>query len=191
MNNHIKVVPISAKAAPAGGRFSTGKGVARPAFLAAMSQMASTVCVVTADSGGAQPGRTVTAIFSLSAEPPMVLVSIKTESVLAQAILAGSGFSVAMLSEGQELIADAFAGKVESDRRYLIGVWGEWPSGRPRLFASASSLDCALAGATPMADHTLFAGLVIASDVTESLRPLIWHDRRYAALKNSYEASRI
>lgn len=156
--------------------------IARPVFLSAMAHMASTVCVVNTENAGFCPGRTVTAMLSLSADPPMVLVSVKTDSVLAEAILASDGFSLAMLAEGQEMIADAFAGKVTAEKRYLIGVWGSWQSGRPRLFASTVSLDCSLAGAMPIADHMLFAGLVIAADISDGLRPLLWHDRHYGRL---------
>lgn len=154
--------------------------ITRPVFLSAMARMASTVCVVNAECAGFCPGRTVTAAFSLTADPPTILVSITRDSALAQTIEASQGFSLAMLGEGQELIADAFAGKVSPESRYLMGIWGWWRSGRPRLFASAVSLDCMLAGAMPIADHMLFAGRVTEADISEGVRPLLWHDRAYA-----------
>ncbi|MBN8933118.1 MAG: flavin reductase family protein [Rhizobium pusense] len=77
----------------------------------------------------------------------------------------------------------AFGGQAKQKDRYLFGVWGQWLPGRPRLFASAVSMDCVLANSMMVADHTLFAGLVVAADVSKTLRPLLWHDRGYARLR--------
>ncbi|MDL2201179.1 flavin oxidoreductase [Ochrobactrum sp. 30A/1000/2015] len=158
--------------------------VSKREFADAMSRMAATVSVVTACDAGEAHGRTVTAVLSLSAEPPMVLVSVKSDSALATAILSNGGFSLAMLAEGQEMIGDAFAGKVPHAQRFLIGVWGEWPSGRPRLFGASAAIDCELAGSVPMADHTLFAGLVTNTDLPLHSRPLLWARRNYRALRH-------
>ncbi|KAB2707152.1 hypothetical protein F9K80_18575 [Brucella intermedia] len=37
-------------------------------------------------------------------------------------------------------------------------------------------MDCVLANSMMVADHTLFAGLVVAADVSKTLRPPLWHD---------------
>lgn len=162
---------------------SGSPGVSRAAFAESFSRMASTVCVVGASEGEMLHGRTATAVLSLSAEPPSLLVSIKGGCPLAKAIRATGGFSLAMLSEGQELVADAFAGKVEPERRHLIGVWGAWPSGRPHLIGAAAAIDCELAGTIVAADHELFVGTVIATDVPARSRPLLWANRQYGALR--------
>ncbi|MBB5702032.1 flavin reductase (DIM6/NTAB) family NADH-FMN oxidoreductase RutF [Ochrobactrum daejeonense] len=158
--------------------------VSRQQFADAMSRMAATVSVVTARDAGQSHGRTVTAVLSVSAEPPIVLVSVKSDSALATAIMADGGFSLAMLAEGQDMIGDAFAGRVPHAQRFLIGVWGEWPSGRPLLFGAAAAIDCELAGSVPMADHTLFAGLVTDTDLPLHSRPLLWARRSYQSLRH-------
>ena len=158
--------------------------VPKQEFADVMSRMAATVSVVTARDAGEAHGRTVTAVLSLSAEPPMVLVSVKSDSALATAILSDGGFSLAMLAEGQEMIGDGFAGKIPHGHRFLIGVWGEWPSGRPHLFGASAAIDCELAGSVPMADHTLFAGLVTNTDLPLHSRPLLWARRNYRALRH-------
>ena len=158
--------------------------VSKQEFANMMSRMAATVSVVTACDAGEAHGRTMTAVLSLSAEPPMVLVSVKSDSALATAIMADGGFSLAMLAEGQEMIGDAFAGKISHSQRFLIGVWGEWSSGRPHLFGAAAAIDCELGGCIPMADHTLFAGLVTDTDLPLHSRPLLWAGRNYRALRH-------
>jgi flavin reductase (DIM6/NTAB) family NADH-FMN oxidoreductase RutF len=161
--------------------------VPRAEFAEVMSRMAATVCVVSAVDGAGRHGRTATAVLSLSADPPSILVSIKAGSVLAGAIKAAGGFSLAMLAQGQELVADAFAGRVAPDKRHLIGVWGAWPSGRPHLLGTSAALDCELSGAISAADHELFVGTIVATDIPEHSRPLLWSRRDYRTLKDEHD----
>ena len=58
--------------------------VPRARFAEALSRLTATVCVVTAtDEEGIRHGRTATAVMSLSAEPPTMLVSIDRTSAMA------------------------------------------------------------------------------------------------------------
>jgi len=156
--------------------------VSKPEFADTLSHLAATVCVASAGKGADSLGRTVTATFSLSANPPSIVVSIKADSPLAALIAAERGFSLAMLAEGQELIADAFAGKIEASKRYLVGIWAEWPSGRPRLLGAAATLDCLLSASIEVGDHMLFVGTIVATETSAHADPLIWSRRRYQSL---------
>lgn len=149
-------------------------------FADTMARLASTVSVVTAGEADQWEGRTVTAMVSLSAHPPSLVVSITKGSALAEQIGRTGGFSVAMLAEGQSEIADIFAGKHSGDR-FDKAQWGAWASGRPRLFGAVAVIDCQLAGVIELDTHCLFAGVFIASEVGEH-KPLLWHNRGYAHL---------
>jgi len=156
-------------------------------FRDAMSMMASSVGVVTAAHEDEVRGRTATAVFSLSLEPPSILVSINITSRLADLIVKSRGFSLAILASDQQVIGDAFAGKFD-DRlagldRFAFGVWGQWPSGNPLLYGAAVALDCELVGSIETQTHMLFAGGVIATEVAPAKTPLIWHRRGYAGLR--------
>ncbi|NRQ18173.1 flavin reductase family protein [Ensifer sesbaniae] len=159
--------------------------VSKPEFADTLSHLAATVCVASAGKGANSLGRTVTATFSLTANPPSIVVSIKANSPLAMRIVAEQGFSLAMLAEGQELIADAFAGKIEASRRYLVGIWADWPSGRPRLLGAAAALDCLLSASVQVGDHTLFVGTIVATETSTHAGPLIWSRRRYQSLNGT------
>ncbi|WVT75845.1 flavin reductase family protein (plasmid) [Sinorhizobium chiapasense] len=156
--------------------------VSKAEFADTLSHLAATVCVASAGKGADSLGRTVTATFSLSANPPSIVVSIKADSPLAMRIASEQGFSLAMLAEGQELIADAFAGKIEASKRYLVGIWADWPSGRPRLLGAAAALDCVLSTAVEVGDHMLFVGTIVATETSTHAGPLIWSRRRYQSL---------
>ncbi|MGK9171160.1 flavin reductase family protein [Inquilinus limosus] len=158
--------------------------VSRTRFAEALSRLTATVCVVGAtDEQGIRHGRTATAVMSLSAEPPTMLVSIDRTSAMAGVIEATEGFSVAMLAEDQSEVADAFAGKLPIPRseRFSRGTWSAWPSGRPKLEGAVAVVDCHLIGLTEVTTHTLFVGLVTEVE-TRDASPLLWSLRRYAGV---------
>jgi flavin reductase (DIM6/NTAB) family NADH-FMN oxidoreductase RutF len=150
-------------------------------FRETMGSMAATVSVVTTTHARETIGRTVTAALSLGANPPSVLVSIDITARLADLILMSRGFSMAMLAQGQELIGDAFAGKLGDDR-FTYGEWGSWPSGNPMLMGAVATLDCELIGTIETGTHVLFAGAIVHSEISPQLEPLIWHRHRYRTL---------
>lgn len=150
-------------------------------FRETMAAMASTVSVVTTTHARETIGRTVTAALSLGITPPSMLISIDITSRLADLILMSRGFSLAMLAQGQEMIGDAFAGKLGDDR-FTYGEWGSWPSGNPLLMGAATAVDCELIGSIETGTHVLFAGAVVHSEVHPELEPLVWHRQRYRTL---------
>lgn len=153
-------------------------------FTGAMSTLAAAITVVTARHGDERHGRTVTAMLSLSAEPPAVMVSITRDTELAQTIDAAGRFSLSVLAQGQEAVADAFAGWGPQDR-FSTADWDHWPSGQPLLAGAVTSLDCVLAGSIIMDTHTLYAGIVTHTRSYPDRAPLIWHRRAYKALDQS------
>ena len=89
---------------------------ARDAFIAAMRQVAATVTVVTTDGPAGQAGATVSAFSSLSADPPSVLVCLKSDSRIARAVADNGTFCVNVLPEDAVEVARAFAGAFDADR---------------------------------------------------------------------------
>ena len=148
-------------------------------FRAAMSALASTVSLVTAQRGEERIGRTVTSMLSLSLNPPTILVSIDIMSRLADLIAKTGGFSLAMLADDQAEIADAFAGQVAPAERFDIAKWSQWPSGHPMLLGAVTALDCDVIGSIETGTHVLFAGAVIEAETTTSRSPLLWQRHRY------------
>lgn len=152
------------------------------AFRDAMAGMAASVGVVTADLGGERIGRTVTAAISLSLTPPSILVSIDRGSRLAGVIQETGGFSYAVLAQDQDVVGDAFAGRIEPEWRFDLGVWDAWRSGHPRLLGAVVALDCEVIGVASTSSHLLFVGGVSEVETMPDRKPLIWHGRRYRSL---------
>lgn len=152
-------------------------------FRNAMAALAASACLVTAAEGKVRIGRTVTAAFSLSVDPPSILVSIASGCELAEMIHARGGFSFAMLAHEQKSLADAFAGKLSPEHRFEVGEWREWASGHPRLMNAVAAMDCAVTGEMEANDHILFVGTAREIDLDDTRDPLVWHRRQYNALQ--------
>lgn len=151
-------------------------------FTDTMSRLAATVCVAAAASGVERHARTVTAVTSLSARPPSLLVSITRGSDLARLIAKTGRFSLNLLAEGQEEVGDAFAGKLEIEDRFSVGRWTRWPSGQPRLQGAATAIECRVAGSVDLDTHCLFVGVLTGAETSEA-KPLIWYRRGYHGLE--------
>ena len=79
-----------------------------------MSHAVSGVHIVTTDGPGGRLGLTVSAMVSLSADPPMLLVCINRRSPICNAILANRCFMVNVLSDRQRHVADTFSGRPQA-----------------------------------------------------------------------------
>ncbi|QKJ94003.1 flavin reductase family protein [Agrobacterium pusense] len=152
----------------------------------AMGALAFTVAVASSAHGGERIGRTITSYMPLSAEPPLLMISIDASSRMADLIAASRRFSVAALSRGQEEIADVFAGKGNLPDRFSTGQWDFWPSGSPRLAGASLSLDCELVGSVDAADHILFVGAITESILDPSRKVLLWSERAYTGTDRSH-----
>jgi flavin reductase len=124
---------------------------------------------------------TATAFSSVSMDPPLVLVCVKTEAE-GSGIIAGNGvFAVNILAADQEAISNFFASR---DRPRGRDAFKDVPhttvsTGSPRIDGVAAYLDCRLAETHESGDHLIFIGEVLALDVDRDVEPLLFHGSRY------------
>ena len=164
----------------------TSTADARPAtslqhtFVAAMGNAATGVTVVATDGTGGRFAQTVSAMCSVSAEPPTVLVCVNVRSPLVEAIARHGVFTVNVLADDQAHVADTFAGRPSAGAPYDFGCaeWAVADSGSPALLGAAAVFDCTLAGSVRSGTHRVFLGTVNGSRA-EPTRPLVYHARRY------------
>ena len=93
----------------------------RDLFIEGMSHAASTVNIVTTDGPAGRAGVTVSAMCSVTADAPTLLVCVHQKSAACEAILANGVFCVNVLRDDQALISDTFAGRIQTLR--LTGLW--------------------------------------------------------------------
>lgn len=153
---------------------------AQDGFVAAMRQAASGVTVVTATDKGKRWGVTVSAMTSVSAEPPLLLVCINARSPVCAAIESGEGFCVNILAEQQQEVSDVFAGRIAtaSGDRFDCGDWRDGTTGAPGLEGAAARFHCRLEACHSHGSHRIFIGRAIEAEAGDS-RPLLYCDRSY------------
>jgi flavin reductase (DIM6/NTAB) family NADH-FMN oxidoreductase RutF len=149
-------------------------------FLAAMRLAATGVSVVATDGPAGRFGVTVSAISSVSAEPPLVLACINRKSPAVAAIERNRVMSVSLLAEHQRPVAETFAGRPCIGAPYDFGS-AKWSSGRtgsPLLSHAAAVFDCEVVAVHEAGSHRIILGRVIAAQGGEA-SPLVYSRRDY------------
>src|SRR5262249_28390163 len=105
----------------------------RAAFIEAMSRAATGVTVVATAGKSGRFGQTVSAMCSVSADPPLLLVCIKRKSACGEAIARHRVFSVNVLRADQQRVSQVFAGRPRTGQPYDFdcAVWEEATTGSP------------------------------------------------------------
>ena len=73
--------------------------VKREDFIAAMRHVASSVTVVTTNGASGKHGATVSAFASVSADPPTVMVCLRSDSRIAKAVVQNKNFAACVLAK--------------------------------------------------------------------------------------------
>jgi flavin reductase (DIM6/NTAB) family NADH-FMN oxidoreductase RutF len=156
--------------------------VSRDAFLSAMRQAASPVCVVTTQVDGQRMALTISSFLSVSADPPLVSVCINRNSRMCAAISDSGVFGVHLLAHDQAHVADNFAGRPRAGGEpydFSCVEWADEQSRKePAMVGVSVSADCEVVNSTDAGTHRLFIAEV-KNLVTTERRPLIFWNRVY------------
>ena len=163
-------------------------GIALPAnmidvatFRACMRRVPGAVTVVTTVHEGTRGGLTATAVCSVSATPPQILVCVNRSSSAESVIAAAGRFGVSYLAEDQQGVANAFASSL--DDRFAHAEWVELSSGVPILQDAAAAFDCVVVQMIEAGTHTIFIGAIVAA-VARDVPNLLYRDGSYAVATN-------
>ncbi|WP_433433865.1 flavin reductase family protein [Nonomuraea sp. CA-141351] len=154
-------------------------------FTEAMAQLAAGVAVVTVRDGRDDLGTTVSALMSVSLEPPLVLVSLASQGYLNEVLLRQDRWAASLLSSGQAAIASRFATAGRPSARLLLAGTPHHRGEHTDALVVEGGVAALEAGTTkvvPAGDHTLFIAAVLAVPyVSPSLQPLVRLRGRYRA----------
>src|SRR5579875_2173118 len=137
----------------------------REQFVAAMALATTPVTVVATDGPGGRYAQTVSAMCSVSADPPTLLACVNQRSPLAAAVALNGCFTVNLLSPAQAEVSEVFAGRSRTWPPYDFGCasWTDPLTGAPALAGSAAVFDCLLAQVVDAATHRILLGSVVDS----------------------------
>jgi flavin reductase (DIM6/NTAB) family NADH-FMN oxidoreductase RutF len=152
--------------------------LSQPAGLAdALGAWPGAVTLVTIADGRDDIGTTVSAFCPVSAEPPLVLVSLIAASYPAEVLGRTDAFAVTLLEVGQRALAGRFAAAGRPAARVLLANVphrrGE-RSGALIPVGGLAAFECEVAERVPAGDHVLLIARVAAVPyVAEAGAPLI------------------
>jgi flavin reductase (DIM6/NTAB) family NADH-FMN oxidoreductase RutF len=146
----------------------------------AMRAWSSGVTVVTAAHDGEQHGMTVSSFTSVSLEPPLIIISLHTESRTHRLVHAAGAFAVSILGADQSEISDRFAGRdAEHEDRFADLEMETLVSGAPAVKDALARLDCRVIQVISAGMNTIFLAEVLAARSDGVGKPLVYHNRRY------------
>ena len=150
-------------------------------FKAAFRNHAAGVAVITADAGDGPVGLTATSVFSVSAEPPLLVFSVSDLSSSAPTLRAADSLVVHLLGTDQLELARLCATS-GIDRFADTSLWDRLPTGEP-FFPSAQSWirgqvvnRMPAGGSTVVVVHAVEASLA-PDDLLSS--PLVYSNRQW------------
>jgi flavin reductase (DIM6/NTAB) family NADH-FMN oxidoreductase RutF len=149
------------------------------AFRDAMRRMASTVTIITATDYERHHGMTVTAVTSVSMDPPSLLVCLNNRTRLHDIMGQARRFCVNVLHNEQAELSSAFSGALSAEERFDKGAWQKTEDGLGFLLDAQASIFCQKMAAIPFGTHTIFIGQVLEVRLGEAVEPLIYQNASY------------
>ncbi|WP_159943063.1 MULTISPECIES: flavin reductase family protein [unclassified Nocardiopsis] len=129
-----------------------------------MALLPAGVTVVTVADGRDDVGATVSGFGSVSADPPVVSVSVDSEGYMAEVIEEAGAFAVNVLGAGQRAVAGRFAAEGRPSARLLVTDQAHHRGERTRAIVledSLAALECSVRQSVLVGDHTVFFADVV------------------------------
>ena len=150
----------------------------RQVFFEVMASFPSGVAVVTTLTADGTPrGLTTTAVCSVSADPPTILVCVDLGSRTLAALRARGRFVVNFIGGGRSELGLLFASKEED--KFARVAWRPTASGIPLLHLDVLAwAECSTVHELEVGDHVLLVAAVDDGEVQPELEPPLMYYRR-------------
>ncbi len=151
-------------------------------FKAGMRSLAGAVNIITAAHAGHRYGMTATAVCSVSAEPPAVLVCINKLATTHGAVGKSEAFCVNVLRAEDWELSTVFSGGQSGEARFKSRDWTRLATGSPVLIDALVCFDCRVVKKLAHGTHTIFLGEVQQMTFGQKGKPLLYSEGQYAKL---------
>jgi flavin reductase (DIM6/NTAB) family NADH-FMN oxidoreductase RutF len=158
------------------------KAVNAEQFRLGMRCFAGAVNIITSMHAGRPYGMTATAVCSVSADPPTLLVCVNRSTNTHDAIAGGGVFCVNVLRAEDRELSGLFSGAHKGEGRFRGERWMTLTSGAPVLLDALVSFDCRVVSRLPHGTHTIYLGEVERLQIGRKGKPLLYADGQYAKL---------
>lgn len=133
------------------------QSISSDVFKQSMRLLAGGVCILATNSEGEWCGMTITAVCSLTVDPPSLVACVNRNTGTHQIMSRTKRMSINVLSNDQTDMAELFASStVRGRQRFESDKWIEMASGVPALVDALAVLDCEVLQQTSLGEHSVF-----------------------------------
>lgn len=150
-------------------------------FKTGMRHLAAGVTIVTTKVEGVPYGLVATAVCSVCAEPPTLLVCVNRSARSHDAIARSKIFCVNVAHREQADLIPRFL-SLPHEQRFSLCEWTTLATGAPALENAVVSFDCQAVQIATEGTHTVFFGRVVAARTSPDPSPLLYYNGNYASL---------
>lgn len=145
-----------------------------------MRRAAAGVTVVTTTGPAGRSGATVSAMCSVSADPPSLLVCIHHQSATAPKLIENGGFCVNLLAESQHDVAEWFAGMRSAPDvdKFDCATWRDLGPHGLALEGAVAAFGCRVTQSLRVGTHFVVVGEPVVILHGDGV-PLIYSDRQF------------
>lgn len=150
----------------------------------AMARVASAVHIIATDGPAGLAGLTMTAVASISDNPPCLLVCVNRTLQSGARLIKNGVFCVNTLAAEDQPLADVFAGRtgLHLEGRFDEGEWTTLATGAPVLARALAAFDCRVIEVKDIATHHVIIGEVVAAHARPQGDSLVYLDRDYRSM---------
>jgi flavin reductase len=163
----------------------------RAAFRDSMARLGAAVNIVTTDGEAGQYGLTVSAVCSVTDDPPTLLVCINRTSLSNAVLKANRVLCVNVLAGRHADLSARFATSACPIVERFCDAW-QWTrlkTGSPVLEDAPVALDCNIVSVSEVGTHSLFLCQVVDVRFADEAGALIWFNRAYHPLSGAEVAA--
>ncbi|HEY7244857.1 MAG TPA: flavin reductase family protein [Xanthobacteraceae bacterium] len=154
---------------------SGGKSIDVRTFWRALGQRPIGSTIVTAKSSEGPAGFLGLSASHITADPPLMIVSIDQRTAALAAVLAARHFAVNFLPREARALAESFGGKgdLKGAARFTADEWGELTTGAPVFKKALGVMDCMLEETIERHGICIAIGRVVGVMIAETGAPLV------------------
>lgn len=154
------------------------------AYRGGMRQLAAGVCLITSHDNQQPGGMIATAVTSVSAEPPTLLVCVNRSASMFELIQNSGHFCVNVLAADALPLVDIFSNPARRGERFATGEWLKDTQGSPVTAQALVAFECRLVNTVDWHTHAIFLGEVtgVIHPHAEA-QPLVYLDRGFHQLR--------
>jgi flavin reductase (DIM6/NTAB) family NADH-FMN oxidoreductase RutF len=150
-------------------------------FKSGMRCLSASVTLITVAGPQGRNGLTATAVCSVSATPPTLLVSVSRDASAHKQLLQERRFAVNILRPEHRALADRFSSGDIGESRFETGQWRTGCLGLPVLGDALASFECEVSEVIDAGTHDIFLGRVVNVIVADG-KPLLYGGGQYATV---------